>query len=320
MQKPRLRKPRFIRSDGFPPLHLTERDVSILRLVERHRFVSSRHVTQMIGGSAQHVTRRLGRLFHVGFLHRPRGQLWLPRGGNAHLVCCITFSGQAILRERGLPTYASPPRSRGETMALSLSHFLCVTDVMLALERSAVAEGSCFLHHDEWRTEDEARLFQMRWGANLTYDGKRVRTAVLPDGAFAIEKSGKRSYFFVEVDRGTMPVSRGGSEQTSFRRKVLAYKATRDTGILWKRHEVSGFRVLVITEHSRRLRSLQATTADCFQRGESSMFCFAQTQAMLQAPLSSWQTCSGKDAVLVDSSPTIQPYRLQIQEQQRSDS
>ena len=198
------------------------------------------------------------------------------------------------MRERGLLTFASPPRSRGETMAISLSHSLRVTDVMLALERTTLASGAMFLHHDEWRTDSEenARLSQMRWSANIQYDGKRVRCAVIPDGAFALDRAGKHSYFFVEVDRGTMPVSRGDPNQTSFRRKVLAYKATRDAGILWKRHEIPGFRVLVLAENQRRLRALRSAAASCYQRGDSTMLCFAITEQFLGGR-DEWLTCGG---------------------------
>lgn len=283
MQKPGLRKPRFTRSeDGFPPIHITERDIRILALVERHRFVSSRHIILMMGGSAQHITRRLGRLFHAGLLHRPRAQLWLSRNNNAHMVCCMTDMGQVILREHGLPTFASPPRARGETMALSLSHSLRVSDVMLALERSAVAAGHRFLHHEEWQAQEEPKLCQMRWNVSMNYDGRRARTAVMPDGVFAIEKDGRRSFFLIEVDRGTMPVARPDAHQSSFRRKVLAYKTTRDAGVLWKRHEIPGFRVLVTSESQRRLVSLRAAAASCFQRGDSNLFCFAVAGQLIE--------------------------------------
>jgi len=304
VQKPRLRKPRFIRSDGIPPLHLTERDVGILRLVERHRFVHSGHLCSALAGSVQHITRRLGRLFHAGFLDRPKAQLLIQPRANAHMVCCITNAGQAILRERGFPTFASPPRARGETVALSLSHTLRVTDVMLAFERTAAACGARFLHREDWQKDSEEgqHLTLMRWSITIQYDAKRVRCAVIPDAVFALDQEGKRSYFFVEADRGTMPVSRGSADQTSFRRKVLAYKATRDAGILWKRHAIPGFRVLVIAESERRLRSLRSAAAACFQRGDSTMLCFTLASNFLSGQ-EAWQTCGERSAFQLFTHP-----------------
>lgn len=177
-------------------------------------------------------------------------------------------------------------------MALSLSHTLRVTDVMLTFERTAAACGARFLHREEWQkdSEEASHLTLMRWNVTIQYDAKRVRCAVMPDGALALDQEGKRSFFFVEVDRGTMPVSRGSADQTSFRRKVLAYKATRDAGILWKRHAIPGFRVLVIAESERRLRSLRSAAAACFQRGDSTMLYFA-TASQLLSGSQTWQNC-----------------------------
>lgn len=179
-------------------------------------------------------------------------------------------------------------------MALSLSHALRVTDVMLALERTASVHSAKFLHHEDWQKDsgEVPHLTLMRWSVTIKYDAKRVHCAVMPDGAFALNHEGKRSYFFVEADRGTMPVTRSGPEQTSFRRKVLAYKATRDAGILWKRHCIPGFRVLVIGESERRLRSLRSAAAACFQGGDSTMLCFTTASNLLSGQ-ETWHTCGG---------------------------
>lgn len=182
-------------------------------------------------------------------------------------------------------------------MALSLSHTLSVTDVMLWLERIASVDGNRFVHHEDWQKDlkEVSHLTLMRWSVTIQYEAKRIRCAVMPDGAFALDHEGKRSYFFVEVDRGTMPVTRSGPEQTSFRRKVLAYKATRDAGVLWKRHGVPGFRVLVIAESERRLKSLRAAATDCFQRGDSTMLCFITAPQLLSGN-DTWHSCGGASA------------------------
>ncbi len=298
MSNPGLRKPRFNRSADYPPLTITGRDIDILSLAERHRLIRSDHVRKVVGGSGQHLTRRLGRLYHAGLLERPKAQLMIQHRTNTHMACCIASMGQAALRDRGHPTFASPPRIRGATAALAMSHTLRVIDVMVALERSASAEGLALLPHHDWPVEtgDSMRLSLLRWSVKLNFDGRRIRTAVMPDAAFALERNGSRSYFFVEVDRGTMPASRSKSEQSSFRKKVLAYKAARDAGILCKRYEIPGFRVLVVAESERRLRSLRSAAASCFQRGESTLFCFAVTEQLLQADGMLdciWVTCAG---------------------------
>lgn len=74
MPEPRPRKPRFRRIKPATPLHLTERDFLILRQVSVHRFLRSDHIVALLDGSSQHLVRRLGRLYHGGYLERPRQQ------------------------------------------------------------------------------------------------------------------------------------------------------------------------------------------------------------------------------------------------------
>ena len=77
-----IRLPRFKRVAAVEPMQLTERDRDILRQVRRHRFLRSSHILALIGGSSQQVLRRLQRLYHHGYLDRPRAQIdYFHRGG-----------------------------------------------------------------------------------------------------------------------------------------------------------------------------------------------------------------------------------------------
>ena len=49
---------------------LTARDLAILDLVHRYRYVEARHVRALIGGSDQQITRRLQGLFHNRYVGR----------------------------------------------------------------------------------------------------------------------------------------------------------------------------------------------------------------------------------------------------------
>jgi hypothetical protein len=78
---------------------------------------------------------------------------------------------------------------------------------------------------------------------------------------FALEITGvngnvRRSYFFLEADRGTMPVIRKGLSQTSFYRKLLSYEATWRQEIQQKLFGFPRFRVLTVTSNPARVKSL----------------------------------------------------------------
>ena len=68
------RRPRFRRT-VTPSIHLTDRDLAIVAHVARHRFLRSRHLAELVDGSAQQILRRLRLLYDNHFLDRPRIQI-----------------------------------------------------------------------------------------------------------------------------------------------------------------------------------------------------------------------------------------------------
>src|SRR4051812_10510333 len=103
MQSSRL--PRFNRAPVVAPMQLTERDQEIIRLVNRHRFLHSSHISTLVGGNAQQIVRRLQLLYHHGYLERPRCQLdYYHKGGSRRMVYGIGSPGAEMLsREHGIP-------------------------------------------------------------------------------------------------------------------------------------------------------------------------------------------------------------------------
>lgn len=301
MHKPRQRKPRFQRIPNPPTVRLTERDFSILTLISNHRFLQSHHLLLLIPGSHQHLIRRLGRLYHAGLIDRPKQQLQITRCFRATFVYCLTEKGRKVLQSQAVPVFASAPRLKSATFVYSLTHDLLVSEIVTTIRAAAAARDIEFLWHHQVltpsNTNDKKALHQMRWSVSTKSHGKNRRTFVIPDAAFCLRPVGESPiWFFLEFDRGTMPVVRSDPNQTSFIRKIHAYQETRRAGTLWKRHQIPGFRVLVVTESRKRLRSLQKATTDCFQRGESSMFLFTCLNDFRKQPdilSAAWETCSG---------------------------
>lgn len=304
MNQSRQRKPRFERTHSGR-LAITSRDLSIISAVGRHRFIQSHHLLLLFPGSRQHLVRRLGKLFHASLLARPRAQLWIREKIAPSLACCITVQGRSLLRERGYLPVPSAPRGRATGAALSLAHALRLTDVLVALEAAASNREMTLAWPAAWPSMmvEDFGSQRLQWSVTLQRDQATIRTLLIPDGAFAIRSAGVAArHFILEVDRGTMPVSRRRLTQSSFQRKIFAYQETRRQGVLWKRFEVTAFRVLVVAESRRRLAALQKATAASFKRGESSMFLFAVAAELLAQPdtLSHvWETCAGSPVRLL---------------------
>lgn len=286
---PRL--PRFQRAAKLAPIRLTERDCEIIRLINRHRFLRSHQIIVLIGGSTQNLSRRLQRLFHHGYLERPRAQLqYYERNGSQTIAYGLGNKSGSLLQ---LNPSAWGEKNRG-IGRMYLAHALLVSDVMVSLELACRQHGVRFLHEDELNLPVTAPL---HWRARLR-DGTKL--GVIPDRVFALEYSNQngqvqRIYYFLEADRGTMPVVREKLTQSSFYRKLLAYEATWANKVHQRHLGIPRFRVLTVTTSAARVKSL-LDACSRLQRGHG-LFLFAD-QSVLQRDLLTavWQC--GKAAVM----------------------
>jgi hypothetical protein len=295
------RLPRFKRASAVPAIKLTERDREIIRLVERFRFVRSSHICSLIPGSPQQLLRRLQLLYHHGFLERPRAQLdYYHRGGSRHMVYGLGSKGAALLRrdpDHGFARVRWGEKNRAAGRVF-LEHALMVADVMVAIELACHRTEIRLLTGPELAATDKmtGERRQFRWQVRIS---KNLKLGVIPDYVFALDfkvgsGTGKRAFFFLEADRGTMPVIRKNLSQTSFYRKLLAYEATWSQSIHRTKFGFHRFRVLTVTTSVERLKSLLEACSK-LERGQG-LFLFAN-RAVLERPgdmfLDLWQ--SGKD-------------------------
>jgi hypothetical protein len=300
------RLPRFKRSGAIAAIRLTERDRDILRMVHRHRFLRSDHITSLLLGSPQQILRRLQRLYHHGYLERPRCQIDYYQHGSRCMAYGLGRKGAALLkRQLSLPYPRLTQGQHGPVGRLFLTHALLVSDVMVALELACRRQHSMrLLMPDEVELPRNAgrRYDQFKWTVNL---GNGSRIGVVPDRAFALESaagSGARCWFFLEADRGTMPVTRANLNQTSFCRKLLAYQATWTQGVHRTRFGCDRFRVLTVTTNAARISSM-LRAARSLARGHG-LFLFTDAATLRSAPnffALRWRTCRpGETARLLD--------------------
>jgi hypothetical protein len=96
-------------------------------------------------------------------------------------------------------------------------------------------------------------------------------------------------HFFLEADRGTMPVTRRTLSQTSFYRKLLAYEATWTQNVHRTRFGFHRFRVLTVTTSAARVKSLVDACSQ-LERGHG-LFLFADKNILSGDVFSHvWQT------------------------------
>jgi DNA-binding Lrp family transcriptional regulator len=259
------RRPRFRRASEPPAFRLTDDDIEIVRQLARHRFLRSSHVAALVGRSLDRTNDRLLRLFHAGYLDRPRAQLdYYPNSGSAPMVYALADRGARLLIERDGVAFANVEWSRKNREAGRpfIEHQLETIDFYVALQcATRDRPGVRIIHAAELaakivdQTINPHNPFSLR--ARLTHNGILRDIAVVPDLAFGLAlPDGSRRCFMVEIDRGTMPVVRTDYAQTSFERKMRGYLAAYAAKQHEKKFGWKAFRVLTITTDDTRKRSM----------------------------------------------------------------
>lgn len=300
MAIPRL--PRFQRSIKVEPFQLTERDRKIIRLVYRHRFLRSSHISSVLFGSDQQVLRRLKLLYHHRYLSRPRAQIdYYRSGGSREIVYGLGAKGASLLRGELGELFREKPwdEDDGFVKRIFLEHALLVSNIMVSIELACRQNGVRLVTEQDFTAS--SRPF--RWKVDVA--GKAL--SVAPDRLFALESVGKdgavrRAYFCLEADRGTMPVVRKALSQTSFHRKLVAYEAMWRQRVHEQRLGSPRIRVLTVTTTKMRVESLIEACSK-LQSGHG-LFLFTDKK-ILNAPLDilshTWQTGrNGQTATLLD--------------------
>jgi hypothetical protein len=289
------RLPRFKRVTHITPIQLTGRDRAIIRLVYRHRFLSSRQIIALIGGSSLQLLRRLKLLYHHGFLERPRVQLqYYSESRTRPLVYGLTRMGELLLKQERGDT--SLFREKNNTAGqLFLEHTILVSAVMISIELACKNHNVRLLYEDELDLPVIKQPFQ--WRVKIVGG---INLGIIPDRVFALEyqdQAGEtqRAYFFLEADRGTMPVVRKHLAQSSFRRKLLAYEATWAQKIHQRHLGLHRFRVLTVTTIAARVKPLLEACSQ-LRRGHG-LFLFAD-QSILEKDVFSSVWRNGKTGEL----------------------
>jgi hypothetical protein len=234
-------------------------------------------------------------LFHHGYIERPRAQIqFYERGGSKSIAYGLGNKGGVLLRrESGITVDSDSWSEKNHAIGrVFLEHALLVSDVMVALELACRKHGGVRLLYED-ALDQPIQKHPLHWRVTIAGGTK---LGVIPDRVFALEYTDQagqvqRAYFFLEADRGTMPVVREGLAQTSFYRKLLAYEATWTNKVHQRHLGIPRFRVLTVTTSAKRVTSLLAACSQ-LKRGHG-LFLFAD-QSVLKKDLFSAVWHSGK--------------------------
>jgi hypothetical protein len=303
------RRPRFRRASESPPFRLTDGDVEILRHLARHRFLRSTHISHLVGRSVDRTNDRLCRLFHAGYVDRPRAQLdYYPTTGSGPMVYALGNRGARLLDTHNDLTAIARSRNNGPFGRPFIEHQLEIMDFLVALQRAVSERPNLrFLPATELVARfpkppsDKRNPFSFR--LKIPHNGSVHEVGLIPDLVFGLMfPDGSRRCFMVEIDRGTMPVVRSDIRQTSYERKMRAYLAAHTTKLHEQHFGWKTFRILTITTDNHRMDSMTAELKRlCVPHGPaSSLFYFNIREKVCGADLLvGWHDANGRNIPLV---------------------
>ena len=306
------RRPRFRRASEPPAFRLTDDDVVIVRQPARHRFLRSTHIAALVGRSLDRTNDRLSKLFHAGYVDRPRAQLdYYPTAGSSPMVYALADRGARLLIERDGVDFANVEWSRKNREAGRpfIEHQLEIMDFYVSLQCALRKRNDvCVIHADEIVTAIPDQSFSARnpfaLAVKLTHQGRVHEVGLVPDLVFGLMfPDGSRRYFMVEIDRGTMPIARSDILQTSFERKMRAYLTAHAA----KQHERhfgwKTFRVLTVTTDEHRAGSMVETLRSLripHSPGPNLFFFATRDELGAADPLTHiWHDGNGRDVRLI---------------------
>ena len=129
--------------------------------------------------------------------------------------------------------------------------------------------------------------------------GRRERWTVVPDGLFGLTFPDETAaYFLLELDRGTIPISRSRDDHRSIRRKLKTYH----DGWRAQRHVeqfgIKQMRVLTVTSSKQRVLNIVGAVRSITEDRGSNFFLFVDRESLAAGdPLSAEWTTGKREAV-----------------------
>ncbi len=184
-----------------PGTLLTQRDVALLRSLVTLRFLTTTQVQRLHFPSEHTVLRRLRRLEEAGVVRRTMAPTI-----SSQLVT-LTARGFDVAMNGDAPSSGCkavrPPRLPGP---LFLRHLVAVNDFRIALAESLNKHRDVellrFASHSDREWAGMGRRPDSPLRACVVIPGEEPMSHA-PDGAFLLERRGRRALFFLEIDCGT---------------------------------------------------------------------------------------------------------------------
>ena len=262
-----LNKPlaKYAREPKRVSFQMTDRDLEILRALNRYRYMRTGQVHQLLfseNGTMQSARRRLRNLYHHRYIARaqPYVQVGKPAPEIAYF---LDRKGREVLRSEGeIVRYW---RKGTEVKYQFLEHAIAVSEFRLKLEKAVAAHDHLTLDRfiPDFQMRDEAERFVGKRRYLLyreaIHPALRKSFVIHPDALINLsaERDGKAGsrMLCLEVDRGTQGLEK-------IRDKLTGYHLAREQGLFRQFGDFHDFVVLFQAPGPKRAQSIFEALSD----------------------------------------------------------
>src|SRR5665213_2116080 len=286
------RRSRMRRTSSGKRIELTERDIELFELLNRYHFLRSNFLYAFLGGNSEtRFKERLGHLYHDGrYINRPEQQWQFANCRYMPVIYELDDRGEQALRERGLIHSDSPLLKKGRMGAYrQFAHQLMICDCTASIELGVRQNGG--LRFISWqeiiaKVPESTRKLDNPCAIPVSITHTFPRTGatqradikVVPDGLFGLEYvyDGSKAYrfFALETDRNTQPVTRSDLNQSSYLRKILAYRQIAMQNIHKSQLGLPNLLILTVTTNEPHMANIMSLVKELAHEGKSKLFLF----------------------------------------------
>ena len=303
-----------LKRKSAPPIRLTERDKDIIMALHKYRFLTTDHLQTLTDTKSRWgMNARLRLLYDHKYIDRPKAQVAIfSHADKRPIVYALGHKGASVLSTRyniPMPPKVHWTEKNRRVREKHIEHTLGISDFMVGIERMCQQSDRLELIDQKAvvnraPTQTRKSKYPFRWKTKIRHSGKQHEISIVPDYVFGIRniESDQEKFYFVEIDRGTMPVTRRDISQTSFMRKVLSYADTFEHGLAKSRFDMNGFQVLTVTNSEARIKAIQSVIADMPEKPFSANTFLFRTKNDEQARFpfhSGWQNANSKPTDII---------------------
>jgi hypothetical protein len=258
-------------------IQLTKRDLEIMRLLSRYRYLRSTHLHALAGGkSHKRFVERLGDLYHeCAFIDRPEPQWRAINARYMPTVYELDKAGKQMLEQYGVdPDIDAVITSKYQReIARQFPHELMICDILASIEIGTRADPTLrfiswpeILARPKMPEATRNALIPLSVDVSITYAPPRsgksysFNRPLAPDALFGLEygAGGKKQYrfFALEADRNTEPIVRNNPYQSSYFRKILQYREVIRRSAYKARWGIPNLMVLTVTTNDRHRHNI----------------------------------------------------------------